>query len=426
MAAELQRVNQLNGQLLEQVTTSEESQSDLKKTSELKAALADISIHTTKELAKQSLHIPEKDRLSGPDNFQQWLQAISIQFTALQLEEFITDPIGTTAKLTKPQKAAVLLTLRNTLKSEPLATIAYETDPGVVFTRLHTQYAPIQSTLRTELWKEFHRLQYDGSMGLVAFNAKFNTLATRLKGLGSVIQEIDQLNFYFDIMEPHFPQWAERSRAALRHEQWATTHHLSSKYSLLYFQEDLLAETRNSVSNTYQQLQTLQANYKKKSKDKKFKEKSKNESNKKEFKKAKSKGSKLANEAFITGYNLETGNIYGELPELDQETFHSTDSKPWLFDTGSTVHICTDKSLFSQLELKSTLSDLRTGGGPVRPLGIGTARLSFFTGNKDNKPTYNEIDLLNTLYIPQFPLNIVSGTRLYKSGGTLIKQKLFS
>ncbi|KAK4205991.1 hypothetical protein QBC37DRAFT_249829, partial [Rhypophila decipiens] len=88
--------------------------------------------------------------------------------------------------------------------------------------------------------KEFHRLQYDGSMGLVAFNSNFNTLSTRLKSLGSVIQEIDQLNFYFNIMEPHFPQWAERSRAARRHEQWAATQHSSSKYSLLYFQEDLL------------------------------------------------------------------------------------------------------------------------------------------------------------------------------------------
>ena len=219
LATELQRVTQLNSQLQAQTQLPKGPPTETpKEAEELTAVLANISTHTTKELAKQSLYIPEKDRLSGPDNFQQWFQAITIQFTALQLDDFVTDPVGVTAKLTKPQKAAVLLTLRNTLKPDPLATIAYENDPGIVFTRLNTQYSPVQSTLRTELYKEFHRIQYDGSTGLVDFNAKFNTLANRLRGLGSIIEEIDQLNFYFDIMEPHFPQWAERSRAALRHD----------------------------------------------------------------------------------------------------------------------------------------------------------------------------------------------------------------
>jgi len=43
----------------------------------------EFSALTVKELAKQSLNLTEKQRLSGPENYQQWYQAISIQFRAL-------------------------------------------------------------------------------------------------------------------------------------------------------------------------------------------------------------------------------------------------------------------------------------------------------------------------------------------------------
>jgi hypothetical protein len=89
----------------------------------------DFSALTTKELAKQSLNLTEKQRLSGPENYQQWYQAVSIQFRALQIPEFLENPDRVSALLTDPQKAALLLTLRNTLKEGPLSTIAFETDP---------------------------------------------------------------------------------------------------------------------------------------------------------------------------------------------------------------------------------------------------------------------------------------------------------
>ena len=52
----------------------------------------EFSSLTVKELAKQLLNLAKKQRLLGPENFQQWYQAISIQFKALQIPEFLENP----------------------------------------------------------------------------------------------------------------------------------------------------------------------------------------------------------------------------------------------------------------------------------------------------------------------------------------------
>jgi hypothetical protein len=447
----------------------------------------DFSSLTVKELAKQSLHLAEKQRLSGPENYQQWFQAISIQFRALQIPEFLDNPDPVSAQLSDPQKAALLLTLRNTLKEGPLSTIAFETDPAVAYKRLRLQYAPTQPILRQDLYREFHSLQFDGSITIVDFNAKFNTIVTRLRGLGVEIAEVDQINHYLNILESHFPQWAERCKGLLRREQWLyNTEGKPTRISLLYFQEDLLAEARNLASSTAHQLSVLQAGYRRSAKGKK--QNSGNSSNRQEQpqvpkgtgstsadsagssgsstesgtsgKSRKQKGKKAKKtkdnafsadepteaeagdddshstepEAFTIGYNLETGTIFGNSePEEDQEPTKSTNfnhstsnNKQWLFDTGSTVHICTDRSLFSELRRSGNLGVVRTGGGPVSPQGVGTVKVNFFTGLSEGKAQFKPITLTETLYIPDFPLNVVSGHRLYASGGTLIKERLYS
>ncbi len=144
----------------------------------------DFSTLTLKELAKQSLNLAEKQRLSGPENYQQWYQAISIQFRALQIPEFLTDPDGVSTRLTDPQKAALLLTLRNTLKEGPLSTIAFLTEPAEAFKLLRAQYAPAQASLRDSLYREYHNVRFDGSTTIVDFNARFNTLVNRLRAPG--------------------------------------------------------------------------------------------------------------------------------------------------------------------------------------------------------------------------------------------------
>jgi hypothetical protein len=197
---------------------------------------SDFSSLTVKELAKQSLNLAEKQRLSGPENYQQWYQAISIQFRALQIPEFLEDPDSVSTRLSDPQKAALLLTLRNTLRNGPLDTIAYETDPAAAYKRLRLQYAPAQPVLRDELYKEFHSLRFDGSTTIVDFNARFNTIVSRLRGLGVEIAEIDQINHYFNVLEGQFSQWAERCKGLLRQEQWLyNTEGKATRLSLLYF-----------------------------------------------------------------------------------------------------------------------------------------------------------------------------------------------
>jgi hypothetical protein len=96
----------------------------------------DFSSLTVKELAKQSLNLAEKQRLVGPENYQQWFQAISIQFRALQIPEFLDNPSLVSSRLSDPQRTALLLTLRNTLREGPLETIAFETNPAVTYSRL--------------------------------------------------------------------------------------------------------------------------------------------------------------------------------------------------------------------------------------------------------------------------------------------------
>ncbi|KAK4205870.1 hypothetical protein QBC37DRAFT_245310, partial [Rhypophila decipiens] len=95
----------------------------------------------TRELAKQSLNLTEKEKLTGPDNYQAWIQGLSIQYRALGIPRFLEDPVGVSQSLNDPQKAALLLTIRNTLKEGPLSTIAYETDPAVALNTLINQYA---------------------------------------------------------------------------------------------------------------------------------------------------------------------------------------------------------------------------------------------------------------------------------------------
>ena len=85
------------------------------------------------------------------------------------------------------------------------------------------------------------------------------------------------------------------------------------------------------------------------------------------------------------------------------------------------MHICTDESLFLEFKKLGKLPLVRTGGGPVILQGVGTVKIEFFTGYKDGTAQYSAISLRETLYIPGFLLNIVSGDRLYALGGTLIK-----
>ena len=92
-----------------------------------------------------------------------------------------------------------------------------------------------------------------------------------------------------------------------------------------------------------------------------------------------------------------------------------------LYDTGSTVHIVNRSKYFKSLDYNAPLGTVLTGGGPIRPKGVGTAvfQIEYAPGK------YRGVALQNALYIPSMDLNIFSGLRHYRSGGYVAKNKLF-
>ena len=91
----------------------------------------------------------------------------------------------------------------------------------------------------------------------------------------------------------------------------------------------------------------------------------------------------------------------------------------WLYDTGSSVHISNNKSSFTNLRYDNEIEPILTGKGYIKPSGIGTVKLPIIE-NSD----LTTIKLNNALYIPDFPINLVSGQKHYQNGGSISSNKL--
>jgi len=89
------------------------------------------------------------------------------------------------------------------------------------------------------------------------------------------------------------------------------------------------------------------------------------------------------------------------------------------------MHICTDKALFAELRI-GKLIIIRTKSSPIQPQGIRIVKFKPYINTIKGRPQYNTIVLKEYLYIPTFPINIVSSYHLYNSGGILIKNKLYN
>ncbi|KLU82845.1 hypothetical protein MAPG_01913 [Magnaporthiopsis poae ATCC 64411] len=112
----------------------------------------------------------------------------------------------------------------------------------------------------------------------------------------------------------------------------------------------------------------------------------------------------------------------------DHAKSNTRDSKykgmsPVLYDTGSTDHIFNSMESFTAFS-KNCNVVIRTGGGLVYPLGVGTVKLPVRCSEKPGD--FEEITLKEALYIPSFDVNIISGLRHYRAGGALYNQKLFN
>ncbi|KAF6805530.1 hypothetical protein CPLU01_15981 [Colletotrichum plurivorum] len=85
----------------------------------------------------------------------------------------------------------------------------------------------------------------------------------------------------------------------------------------------------------------------------------------------------------------------------------------WLWDSGANVHMINDMLWFDAGDYAPSIEEhvTQTGNGLVYPTHVGTVTLRFEGGT--------EMTLKEVLYVQDFPMNIFSGERLYKSGGKL-------
>ncbi len=85
-----------------------------------------------KELSKKVYSFPELYKLQGPENFDQWKQALTIMFRALGIAQFITDPsIGD--MLPDANQAILLMLLRDSCATGPQAALAWQTAPATAY-----------------------------------------------------------------------------------------------------------------------------------------------------------------------------------------------------------------------------------------------------------------------------------------------------
>ena len=91
----------------------------------------------------------------------------------------------------------------------------------------------------------------------------------------------------------------------------------------------------------------------------------------------------------------------------------NSNPREWLIDTGSTRHICSDRSLFKAFEQLTTGEKLFMGNSATSEIeGQGKVILKMTSGK--------ELTLNNVLYVPDIRKNLVSGSLLNKHGFRMV------
>lgn len=76
----------------------------------------------------------------------------------------------------------------------------------------------------------------------------------------------------------------------------------------------------------------------------------------------------------------------------------------FIMDTGTSQHICNDKTLFVDKLVKCNGVEIDGIGGSVTAKGVGTIKLSLI----DDQHRPHNIILHNVLYVPSSPVNLIS------------------
>jgi hypothetical protein len=363
-----------------------------------------------------------------------------LYFKLLGIEKYFLDSTSY-ASITEIQKAQALLLIRQNLTSEPLSLIFDESDPFKALGVLSSAFQGTGPVLRQQLYLEFHSMKFEDYRSLNGFISAFKSYISKLSSVGAKIDDIDQKTIFIAALAREFPVWADRQRSALR---------LNNPPSIESIITDILDENRRSedtpMGNSY---------YVKSSKNRRFqnsksgsyrsknhRETGNNSKDNSESQKPRNPNNGKSNRKDWNNSNKRRSNNPSNSkrndrndrnePDSEDNFFNFTTLPPtskklttlprdwWLYDTGSSRHISNNKYLFDDLELTQGLRPILTGGGAVYPMGEGNITLPFFVqGHGIRKITLN-----NVLYVPDFPINIMSGQLHYRKGGIISGNKL--
>jgi hypothetical protein len=95
--------------------------------------------------------------------------------------------------------------LRDSLSLGLQAAIAWISGSLEAYRLLKDQYSYSIGLQRDSLYREFHSLQYTSSTNLAKFNARFNSLFSRLRLLEAQIEPTNLINQYLGSLEKAFP-----------------------------------------------------------------------------------------------------------------------------------------------------------------------------------------------------------------------------
>ncbi|KAI0993347.1 hypothetical protein K3495_g14837, partial [Podosphaera aphanis] len=150
----------------------------------------------------------------------------------------------------------------------------------------------------------------------------------------------------------------------------------------------------------------------------------KNKKSWKPFKGSKSKSNSDSNDSrasfFNDGYVALSDSI---TVVMAKDKNPSSKSNLWIYDTGAGCHIANsldkfDEGTYTEID---KLPVINTASGPIRPRGKGTVTLQCIISNDEIVP----MKCREVCYLPECPINLLSGVRLYKAGGYASKNSLF-
>ncbi|KAI8416212.1 hypothetical protein FOFC_02521 [Fusarium oxysporum] len=433
---------------------------------------------TTVVSEKNTLFLPQELKLGGPSNWEQYSPAQKAILRINGLEDAVFSDYPPEEQQTMDQKiraAKAAVFIRGNCTGEALSQLVGIENPQEMYNLLQAYCIGTGPVLLQTTLYQFIRIKTSSYETIPQFNVDFERLVKLLLEQKEPISDTLKKVVYLTACENEYPDWTARQRALLRSEHPPTLR--SMQQDLIDENRSSDDDDSHGTASTYwahskktgrkgptARKQEASGRRRGSSKNRRATNKSSQETNHRIGKhkdhtctNCKKRGHhendcwfahkdkrpdwavRLAKE--LMEHDLQRDNtknlhikesnhmtversfliledsVSDELPMDNTEACKvSLDniSSPtaWLFDTGSSVHICNDQSLFTELQ-PATRTVLITGGGKVYPSGRGTVKICFINKWGDQVP----VNLKDTLFIPEFPVNVMSGLRLYKNGG---------